>query len=102
MDNKNQNRGYFYRNERKMQAKQPDFNGKLTIDGKEWQISIWENKDKNGKAYYSISASDKKFAPENKNNPTSNNNNNNSNNQDNQTSPVMGDLDDLFKDEYFS
>lgn len=47
------NKGVIFPNRRK-QGNQPDWTGKLTIDGKEDRLSGWIKKDKNGQSYISI------------------------------------------------
>lgn len=54
-EQKNSNRGYLYPNANKNKPTQPDFTGKLTVDGKEWKINAWENKSPEGKKFLSLS-----------------------------------------------
>lgn len=54
---KKDNRGYLYPNSNKNKPTQPDFTGKVLVDGKEWRISAWENKTPEGKKYLSLSFS---------------------------------------------
>lgn len=48
------NKGVLFPNKRK-QGNQPDWQGKLTIDGREDRLSGWFKEDKNGETYISIS-----------------------------------------------
>lgn len=56
-DIKKDNRGYLYPNNNKNKPTQPDHTGKITIEGKEWRLSAWENKSPDGKKYLSINVS---------------------------------------------
>lgn len=47
------NRGVLFINRNK-QGNQPDWTGKLTIDGKEDRLSAWIKKDRNGDEFLSI------------------------------------------------
>jgi hypothetical protein len=47
------NKGVLFPNKRK-QGNQPDWTGKLTIDGKEDRLSGWIKEDKNGQTFISI------------------------------------------------
>ena len=50
-----------FKNTNKREDKQPDFTGNLEIDGKPYQIAMWDKgKDKNGNTFYSLS-----FSPNN-------------------------------------
>ena len=35
-------------------SREPDFTGDALVDGKEWKVSGWKNKDKNGNTYLGI------------------------------------------------
>jgi len=48
-----QNSGSFFKNDYKKAENQPDFKGKVNIEGKELEIAIWQKKAKNGVEYYS-------------------------------------------------
>lgn len=48
--------GVLFFNAYKDKDTQPNFKGKITIDGKEYGLSAWERKDKNGNNYYSLQA----------------------------------------------
>lgn len=52
-------KGFLFRNKNKNNTKQPEFTGKIKIDGKEYKLSAWENKNNNSNDYYfSISVSE--------------------------------------------
>ncbi|NCQ52284.1 hypothetical protein GW796_10465 [archaeon] len=54
---KKDNRGYLYPNKNKNKPTQPDFTGKVMVDGKDWRISAWENQTPEGNKYLSLSFS---------------------------------------------
>ncbi len=54
--NKNKNSGYLFVNKKKT-GKQPDYRGKITIEGKEYWLSGWES-EKDGEKMWSLSATD--------------------------------------------
>jgi hypothetical protein len=45
----NTNRGALWDNERKENAKQPDYTGQINVDGRDYWISGWDNEDSGGK-----------------------------------------------------
>ncbi len=52
-------KGFLFRNKNKNNTKQPEFTGKIKIEGKEYKLSAWENKNNNSNDYYfSISVSE--------------------------------------------
>lgn len=48
--------GVLFYNSYKDKDSQPNFKGKVMIEGKEFSLSAWERKDKNGNTYYSLQA----------------------------------------------
>lgn len=58
----NRSGGYLIQNE-KQNDRQPDLKGKVTIDGKEWLLSVWSKGQKDGKDFYSVSATDPATMP---------------------------------------
>ena len=54
---KKDNRGYLYPNKNKNKPTQPDFTGKVLVDGKELRISAWENQTPEGNKYLSLAFS---------------------------------------------
>lgn len=68
--NINSGSGYLYENKDK-KGKQPDFKGKITLEGKEYLASIWKAVDKNNEEYFNIKLTDPNNLPK----PASNNNN---------------------------
>jgi uncharacterized protein (DUF736 family) len=54
---KKDNRGYLYPNKNKNKPTQPDYTGKVLIDGKELRISAWENQTPEGNKYLSLAFS---------------------------------------------
>lgn len=74
---KNANRGYLYKNKNKKETKHPDLKGKITIEGKEWQVASWESLDKNtGEIYFSLIASENTMQSANNHANNTNNSNN--------------------------
>jgi hypothetical protein len=53
MTNQYENRGVLFRNKFK-QGNQPDYKGKLTLNGEEDQLSAWVKRDKNGEEFLSL------------------------------------------------
>lgn len=60
-NNSRQNQGYLYPNER-ANDRQPNFRGKLNIDGKEWLVSGW-TREKEGKEMISLALTDPASLP---------------------------------------
>lgn len=75
--NINSGSGYLYENKDK-KGKQPDFKGKITVEGKEYLASIWKAVDKNNEEYFNIKLTDPNNLPK----PASNNSYNNKQKQD--------------------
>ena len=53
--NKKDNSGALFINDRKEKETHPDFKGKATIKGVDYYISAWDNVSKAGKSYLSLS-----------------------------------------------
>lgn len=47
------NQGIIFVNDKKTQEKQPDYCGEINIEGKSVRISLWKNKAKTGRPYFS-------------------------------------------------
>lgn len=56
-NNKKDNRGYLYPNDKKTKSVHPDYTGTILIEGKEWRLAGWLNKTTDGKEYLSIVSS---------------------------------------------
>lgn len=55
----NTNRGAIFKNEQKSSDKQPDYKGKINVDGVEKQISLWlSTSQKDGKKFFSVQISE--------------------------------------------
>jgi uncharacterized protein (DUF736 family) len=54
----NTNRGAIFKNEQKSSDKQPDYKGKINVDGVEKQISLWVTTSKEGKKFFSVQISE--------------------------------------------
>lgn len=50
-----QNKGAIFKNENKTNEKHPDYRGKINWGGTEIEVSMWINKSKEGKSYFSVS-----------------------------------------------
>lgn len=50
-----QNKGAIFKNENKTNEKHPDYRGKINWGGIEIEVSMWVNKSKEGKSYFSVS-----------------------------------------------
>ena len=50
----NTNSGALFRNESKNKPNQPDYNGRLNADGKEYWVAAWVKTAKSGKKFMSI------------------------------------------------
>ena len=59
---KNENSGYLFKNANKNSEKQPDFRGKVTVNGKEFLVSGW-SRTKDGEDMISISLTDPATLP---------------------------------------
>mgnify|MGYP000108734433 CR=1 FL=1 len=47
------NSGAIFKNDRKTAENQPDYRGKINVDGKEWEISLWLKEAQSGNKYFS-------------------------------------------------
>lgn len=53
MEQKN-NTGAIFKNDKKTAENQPDYRGKMMVDGKEWEISLWVRESQaSGLKYFS-------------------------------------------------
>ncbi len=53
MENKN-NSGAIFKNSKKTNEKQPDYQGTVNVNGKEMQISMWLKESQKGTKYFSV------------------------------------------------
>lgn len=49
MEQKRDNSGVLFKNDKKEQEKHPDYKGNIMVDGQEYWISAWIKEGKNGK-----------------------------------------------------
>jgi uncharacterized protein (DUF736 family) len=49
------NKGAIFKNDRKQNERQPDYNGTINVEGKEYYISCWIKESKAGKKFFSTS-----------------------------------------------
>jgi uncharacterized protein (DUF736 family) len=54
----NTNRGAIFKNDQKSSDKQPDYKGKINVDGVDKQISLWVTTSKEGKKFFSVQISE--------------------------------------------
>ena len=59
------NKGAIFPNEYKKTDSQPDWKGKINVDGKIKEIALWAN-DHEGKKYFGVQISDEYVKPETK------------------------------------
>ena len=59
MEYDNTNRGSLFKNDRKDDAKFPDYKGSLNVDGVEYWISAWIKLSKDGQKFMSLSIKNK-------------------------------------------
>ena len=51
----NTNKGAIFKNDRKENERQPDYNGTINVEGKEYYISCWIKESQAGKKFFSTS-----------------------------------------------
>jgi uncharacterized protein (DUF736 family) len=47
------NSGAIFKNDKKTAENQPDYRGKINVDGKEWEISLWVKEGQKAGKYFS-------------------------------------------------
>ncbi len=47
------NSGTIFKNDKKTAENQPDYRGKINVDGKEWEISLWVKEGQKAGKYFS-------------------------------------------------
>ena len=57
------NSGAIFKNEKKTSANQPDYRGKVNVNGKEMEVALWVKQGKNG-SFFSAAFSEPYVAPE--------------------------------------
>jgi len=57
------NSGSLFKNDKKQTEKQPDYNGTIKVDGKEYKLAAWIKESKSGMKYFSISAQEANVVP---------------------------------------
>jgi uncharacterized protein (DUF736 family) len=64
MEQKN-NTGAIFKNDNKTAENQPDYRGKMMVDGQHWEISLWVRESQaTGKKYFSASIKEPYVKPE--------------------------------------
>lgn len=64
MDYDNTNRGAIFKNDKKTNANHPDYRGKINVEGKDKEISLWVKESKDGKKFFSASISEPYVKPD--------------------------------------
>ena len=49
------NSGSLFRNDKKETEKQPDYNGTVKVEGKDYKLAAWVKESKSGQKYFSLS-----------------------------------------------
>lgn len=57
------NSGAIFKNDKKTADNQPDYRGKINVDGKEWEISLWLRESNKGLKYFSAAIKEPWVAP---------------------------------------
>jgi len=63
MENKT-NTGAIFKNDKKTNEKQPDYKGKVNVNGKEMEVALWVKTSSAGNTYFSASFSEPYVAPQ--------------------------------------
>ena len=63
MDYDNELQGALFRNDKKSKETDRDFQGEVTVEGKEYWISSWINEGKEGRKYFKLKLKPKDAAP---------------------------------------
>ena len=62
MEQKN-NSGAIFKNDKKTADNQPDYRGKMVVDNKEWEISLWLRESAKAVKYFSAAIKEPWVAP---------------------------------------
>lgn len=63
------NSGAAFKNDKKEKEIQPDYKGKINVEGKDYNIAMWVKESKAGQKFFSISVSDIQTQSKPKENP---------------------------------
>jgi len=58
------NSGAIFKNDRKTADNQPDYRGKINVDGKNWEISLWVKEGSQAGKYFSAAIKEPYVKPE--------------------------------------
>ena len=58
------NSGEIFKNDKKTAENQPDYRGKINVDGKEWEISLWVKEGQKAGKYFSAAIKEPWVKPE--------------------------------------
>lgn len=62
MEQKN-NSGAIFKNDKKTADNHPDYRGKMVVDNKEWEISLWLRESNKGLKYFNAAIKEPWIAP---------------------------------------
>lgn len=57
------NSGSLFRNDKKLTEKQPDYNGTVKVEGKDYKLAAWIKESKSGQKYFSLSLQEANVVP---------------------------------------
>ena len=57
------NSGSLFKKDKKQTEKQPDYNGTIKIDGKDYKLAAWIKESKSGQKYFSLSLQEANVVP---------------------------------------
>ena len=58
------NSGAIFKNDKKTADNQPDYRGKINVDGKEWEISLWVREGQQAGKFFSAAIKEPWVKPE--------------------------------------
>lgn len=67
------NSGAIFKNDKKAKETHPDYRGKVNVEGKEFELSLWLKESKNGLKYFSVAVSEPWVTAQNQNQNTNQN-----------------------------
>ena len=67
------NSGAIFKNDKKAKETHPDYRGKVNVEGKDFELSLWIKESKNGLKYFSVAVSEPWVPAQNQNQNTNQN-----------------------------
>jgi uncharacterized protein (DUF736 family) len=61
------NSGAIFKNDKKAKETHPDYRGKVNVEGKDFELSLWIKESKNGLKYFSVAVSEPWVPAQNQN-----------------------------------